>query len=348
MNKKVGLIWVIVALFAAQAACNFPTQTVGQATPLPGPNQTLTALFAFTPEATAETTPTLPPVVTATSGASATPDANAGGGIAVPTATTPPTATLVPPTATTVPPTATNVPPTATKVPPTATRVPPTATLPAARPRALTVANYLSTPPTIDGDWGEWKTLTKEYPANNLVWGAQNWANADDLSASFHVGWDNNNLYLAVKVRDDRYVQNATGANLYLGDSVELVFDRELQTDFYYTQLSPDDFQLGISPGRPDPAGAKEAYLWFPSNIAGSRSSVKIASLQESGVYRVEAAIPWSVLETQPVAGRHYGFSLMVNDNDDPNHNLQQKMVSNTAGYRLADPTTWGDLQLVQ
>lgn len=333
MKKKISLMVVMVVLLAVQAACNFPTRA-SQTPTLPAPNQTLTALFAFTP--VAETaTPTLPLVVTAT------PDHNAGGGLIAPSATTAPTLTP-----TLAPPTATPIPPTATAVPPTA--VPATSTPPLTRPRAAVVANYLATPPTIDGDWSEWKSVTKEYPANNLVWGAQNWSNADDLSASFHVGWDNNNLYLAVKVHDNRYVQNASGANLYLGDSIEMVFDKELQTDYYYRQLSPDDFQLGISPGRPDIQGAKEAYLWFPSNIAGGRSAVKIAALQETGVYRVEAAIPWSVLETQPVNGRHYGFAVMVNDNDDPDHNLQQKMVSNVPGYRLADPTTWGDLLLVK
>jgi hypothetical protein len=239
--------------------------------------------------------------------------------------------------------------PTATKKPPLATSAPrPTATIPNLRTGAAVAAKYLNTPPTLDGDWSEWKDLTREYPANNVVWGKQNWTGAEDLSSSFHVGWDTKNLYIAVKVRDDQYVQNATGENIYKGDSLEILLDTNLRDDYYYQRLSPDDFQLGISPGFSDPDGAGSAYLWFPSNIAGSRSNVKVASRLEDGVYRVEAAIPWSVFEITPVNGRHYGFALSINDNDDTAENLQQSMVSNVPGRVLANPTTWGDLQLVK
>lgn len=331
----------IAALVAAQMACNLPASMFR--TPAPAQsselNLTLTAIFA-PPPAGNTATPTLPPVNTPT-----TSPGESGGGIG-PTATQPapavPTATAVPAAANTPIPTATSVPPTATN-----TRVPPTNTSAPAAQRQVFVAQYLSTPPTIDGDWGEWKTLTTEYPANAVVWGRGNWTGADDLSSSFHIGWDNQNLYLAVKVRDDKYVQNATGANIYEGDSIELLLDTKLAQDVYYNRLSADDFQLGINPGRPDPAGTREAYLWFPSTIAGNRANVTIASLQEDGVYRVEAAIPWSVFEiTSPANGSHYGFALSVSDNDNPNANEQQSMVSNDPRRVLADPTTWAELAL--
>jgi hypothetical protein len=142
-------------------------------------------------------------------------------------------------------------------------------------------------------------------------------------------------------------VQNATGANIYEGDSIELLLDTKLATDLYYNRLSADDFQLGINPGRPNPEGTREAYLWFPSTIAGNRSNVTIASLQEDGVYRVEAAIPWSVFEiTAPASGNHFGFALSVSDNDNPDANAQQSMVSNDPRRVLADPTTWAELAL--
>jgi hypothetical protein len=326
MNTKKRLALVAAALLIAQMACNLPNRSNGgAATQLPAPNQTLTALFAFTPLAGNPTvTATLPPVVTATKAQ-----------VSVPTATN----TQAPPTPTvTIPPAPTS---TFTLVPPR-----PTATIPGVRGQSPVVAKYLNTPPTLDGDWGEWKNLTTEYPAGFVVFGKNNWENDDDLEASFHVGWDNNYLYLAVKVRDDKYVQNATGENIFKGDSIEILLDSKLQDDYYYNKLSPDDFQLGINPGRPDPGGTKEAYLWFPNNIAGARSGVQIASRLEDGVYRVEVAIPWSVFEITPAAGRHYGFALSVSDNDNGDENLQQTMVSNVAVRHLTDPTSWGDLRL--
>ncbi len=328
MKTKIRLLLVAALLLLIQMACNLPGQVrQGQPTPLPGPNQTLTALFAIT--LPAQPTATLPPVATVTSP-----------GAASPTATQSPAAATAAPTITQ----AASASPTATK-----TLAPlQTSTIPSVRPRAQVVANYLNTPPTIDGDWSEWKNITIEYPANLLVWGKDNWANEDDLAGSFHIGWDDNNLYIAVKVRDDVYVQNATDADIYKGDSIELLLDTNIRDDYYYAELSPDDFQLGISPGNPKPDGTRSAYLWYPRAVAGARNNIKIGARLEGTIYRVEAAIPWSVFETTPASGKHYGFALSVNDNDDGNSNVQQSMVSNVSIRKLSDPTTWGDLHLVR
>lgn len=334
INKR-ALLGVAALAFAA-LACNLPSvRQPNQPTPLPGPAQTLTALFAIaTPDPSFGTpTVTLPPIVTST-------PAESGGGIA-------PTNTQPAPTATTAQ--ATAVPTVAiTPIVPTNTQPAPQATATTASRRAVFNAQFLNTPPTIDGDWSEWKDVATEYPANIVTFGAGNRQNDDDLAVSFYVGWDNNNLYIAVKVRDDRYVQNATGANIYQGDSIEILLDTKLEEDFFYASLSPDDFQLGINPGRPDPSGTREAYLWFPSNIAGTRSSVTIAARQEEGLYRVEAAIPWTVFETTPANGKRFGFVISASDNDDTAQNVQQSMVSSSAGRRLTDPTTWGELRLVR
>ncbi|HEX9017947.1 MAG TPA: sugar-binding protein [Anaerolineaceae bacterium] len=336
MNRIPLALLGIAALILAQMACNLPVAGTPQAPQLPAPNQTLTALFSAATSIAGENatvTLTLPPVITSTS------QEESGGGQG-------PTATLVNPT-----PTVTNTPaPTSTPTTrPSNTSVPqPTNTSAPVVTRKLFTAKYLATPPVIDGDWSEWKSITTEYPANYVVFGKSNWTGEDDLSSSFHIGWDKNYLYIAVKVRDDKYVQNASGADIYKGDSLEILLDTKLQTDIFYDALSPDDFQLGISPGRPDPNGTKEAYLWFPSNIAGSRSEVKIGSRLETGIYRVEVAIPWSVFETTPANGRHFGFALSVSDNDNPHQNVQQSMVSNVPDRHLTDPTTWGELQLVK
>ena len=336
MKIQVRLLLLIIALLAAQLACNMPvTQTVGESqTQEPAPNLTLTALFAVTSVVSnATATPTLPLVVTATF---------VGSG-ANPTATQPASGSTNP-TATTA---AVSPLPTAT-FKPTAAQAAAAATVPGIRPRAQVSAKFLSTPPTIDGDWSEWKDTTTEYPATDVVWGRNNWSGGSDLAGSFHIGWDNTNLYIAVKIIDDTYVQNASGQYLYMGDSIEILMDTKLKDDFYYNDLSPDDFQLGITAGRPDINGTKEAYLWLPNNVAGARSVVKIAARQENGLYRVEAAIPWTVFEMTPTAGMHVGFGLSVSDNDNASQNLQQSMVSNNPDRSLVDPTTWGDLQLVK
>ena len=183
----------------------------------------------------------------------------------------------------------------------------------------------MSTKPTIDGDWND--LPDKEYPAEIVVFGRSAWSSVNDLSASFKTGWDANNLYLGVKVHDDVYAQNATGVNLFKGDSLEILLDRDVASDFFTTTVSADDFQLGISPGLGGVGGAKEAYLWLPANSAGSRSQVKIASQRSdsAGITRYEVAIPWSVFGVTPKSGKHLGFALSVSDNDNTGSNLQQK-----------------------
>lgn len=222
----------------------------------------------------------------------------------------------------------------------------PTSTTPLTRTGTSITATYLSAPALIDANLDQW-TLT-EYPINHVVYGSEKWAGATDLSGSVMAGWDQNNLYLGVRVMDDHYVQNMTGENIFLGDSLELLLDNNLADDFYTQYLSADDYQLGISPGKGSPGNAPSAYLWYPKNISGSKSQVLIASKATSDGYIVEAAIPWSVLGVTPANGQHYGFVFSISDNDNASHDVQQKMVSTNGTRVLTDPTTWGDLTLAK
>lgn len=313
MSKK-GLIFLsLLCVVSLLSACNLPGQAKPTQDLFPTPNLTLTALFE---PGGIPPTVTPPAVVTATSGATAAPTNTP---LPAATATTAPTAT-------------------ATKVPPSAT--------PSTRPGPAVKAEYLSTAPKIDGDWGEWKT--DAYPARFVVYGASNWKNSDDLEGSFRVGWDNTYLYVAVKVLDDSYVQIASGAEIYKGDSLELLFDSDLWGDFAVRSLSGDDYQIGISPGKDKIGGEPSAYLWYPSGKAGSLSDVKIAAVSSTGVYRVEFAIPWKTLGVTPASGSQFGFGISVSDNDQSGTKTQQTMVSNLQNRNFLDPGTWGTLTLTK
>jgi len=321
-NKKKFLLGLSV-LVGVTFACSAPFQ-VQPTQPGPSPiDETLTAVFKVFYTSTAialqVSSATLPP--------STTPS---------PTFTLQPSNTTVPPTQI----------PSDTKTPkPTKTSAPPTETPePNARKGTSVGVSFLNQPPVLDGVWDEW--TTKAYPATNLVFGAGQWSGKNDLGASFRIGWDYRYLYLAVKVGDDTYVQNDSGANIYKGDSIEILLDTDVQGDFESGQLNSDDFQLGISPGSPDPGNHPEAYLWFPRNVAGPRSKVRIGVMGGTNLYRVEAAVPWSLYGITPEPGMHLGFVLRVNDDDDPDKDVQQSVVANVPGSSLADPTMWGDLVL--
>lgn len=297
------------------AGCSLPISSTPTPFVFPTPNMTMTAIFK----------PQLPPTVTPP---------------AVQTATQPPATQPPAPTATLRPTNPAPAPaPTITPLSPTRTNIPTNMRL---GPSGTAV--YLSTAPTIDGPWDEWTST--QYPIKNVVFGAKNWTGASDLQGAYRIGWDATNLYVAVKVNDDKYVQNATGANLYKGDSIEILLDTNVTGDFFTQSLTSDDYQLGISAGTGQPGHNPEAYLWFPTSKAGSVTKVKIGAVGGTGVYRVEAAIPWSVFGVTPASGNHFGFAISISDNDNSSENVQQTMISNDPNRVLTDPTTWGDLTL--
>ena len=216
----------------------------------------------------------------------------------------------------------------------------------AGTPQPAKAAAYLSTPPTIDGNWAEWTTT--QYPVSWVVFGKDKWNGSKDLGGAYRIGWDNTYLYLAVKITDDVYSQLETGTNIYKGDSIELLFNTNPSTASSTQGLTESDYQIGISPGNPAPGKNPEAFLWFPTDKTGSLTDVKIGAQAMTGGYRIEAAIPWTTFGVTPASGQQYGFAVSISDDDQPNTAVQEKMISSAPKRNLVDPTTWGVLSLVQ
>ena len=300
---------ILISLGMILAACNMPSLGGGTQS-MPTPDLTLTALFAPTAEATE------------------------------------------PPASPTLIPTSTDIPvteaPTETPIPPTPTITATSTALPS-RIGPTVYAYFLSSPPVIDGNWGDWVDRTKQYPANALVYGKSNWSGGNDLKASYILGWDYSYFYIGVKVHDDYYVQNTFGGDLYLSDGVELQLDTNLYGDFYNPVMDVDDFQMGFSPGYGSVKGEKDAFMWMPRYLAGDKADVIIGSQKEDGLYRMEIAIPWGYFNlTHPYLGMGSGFVLCVDDNDDAESSIQQTMICSDSARKLLDPTTWGEVFFVR
>lgn len=205
-------------------------------------------------------------------------------------------------------------------------------------------------PPLVDAQLGEWERLP--YRAQRVVYGEDRWDGPEDVSARFAVAWDENALYLAVQVTDDVFAhpQAATGFNLFRGDALEVLLDRDLYGDFTSQVLNQDDYHLGISPGIGSPGVNAEAYRWFPQAQRGALPEVVVSARAtgQAGGYVMEIAIPWDVLGGPPEAGSYYGFALRVSDNDLPDQPAQQSMVANVAPPHVYNnPLTWGNLVLL-
>ncbi|MGD8814497.1 MAG: sugar-binding protein [Anaerolineales bacterium] len=317
----------LIFVFVAVLACTLPGAAPPTPFSFPLPNLTMTAIFG-TAMQDPSTPPTIPEIqvteLTATEG---------------PSPTTSASDTPEPPTST---PTRTPTPlsPTATGVVPTPT----TSSAPTARPNGVTInATKLSTPPTIDAVLTEW--TSNVFSANSIVYGAFAWTGSSDLSATCYTGWDSTNLYLALSITDDTFVQISSGVYMYRGDSVELQFDKDLQGDFYSTSQTSDDTQLGFSPGNFNGL-SPEAYRWYPTSLSGPLSSVTVASRKTTQGYDMEIKIPWTTFGITPIAGTRFGFALSVSDNDQVGIAVQESMVSSVSTRQWGDPTTWGTLYL--
>ncbi|MFZ1398626.1 MAG: sugar-binding protein [Candidatus Promineifilaceae bacterium] len=209
-------------------------------------------------------------------------------------------------------------------------------------------ASFTTTPPTIDGNLGDWPGTIAASSANR-VYSVAGWDGSADCTAVWQLSWDNGNLYVAVTVTDDRHVQTASGNQIFRGDSVDMQFDTARDADFG-PGLSPDDFQITLSPG--DFAGLGPTAFRFQGTASGAilaapgGNIVTVAAQQTATGYTLEAAIPWSDLNLTPSQGVTIGLALNANDNDTGGTAVQEVMMSHMPNRTLTDPTTWGTLTL--
>jgi hypothetical protein len=207
-------------------------------------------------------------------------------------------------------------------------------------------AYFTAAPPKIDGALADWGN-SLGYSVPNIVSGKT------ENTARYGLRWDKTYLYIAVKVADNIFVQETSGgANLYKGDSVEILLDANMKGDYCDSTMNGDDYQLGISPGylQNHASAEQSAYLWSPIHSKGARSftiSANFTSTPDPAGWLLEARIPWSVFGVSPVEGESYGFVFSVSDNDHPATAQQDGLIS-TVSKRSDpfNPMEWGTLNL--
>ena len=204
---------------------------------------------------------------------------------------------------------------------------------------ALWQIEYLKSAPVMNGDIGDWPGVV--YAIDKIAFGPEFYANQVDLFGEFKLGWDLENLYLGVLVRDSRFVQTSTDALLFQGDSIEVLLDTDWAGDQNSDKLSEDDFQLGFSPGNLMGSPLPEAYLWAPSDREGPMHLARVKSRLTDDGYMLEIAIAWEEIGVTPSAGLTIGFLLSVSDNDSIGKNEQQTVISISETRNLTNPSTW-------
>ena len=207
------------------------------------------------------------------------------------------------------------------------------------------IASRLAEAPEIDGGFNDWSAPLLAFDA--VVFGEEeDFEGTSDISARTWAGWDPEALYLGVRVYDNVFSQpdGASSRKMYLGDSLELQLDTNLEADWDSDVYSGDDWQIGLSPGN-FRGREPEAWTWRPTdrNAAGTR----IASLLLDDGYAIEASLPWTLLEVDPTRTEAIGWALNVSDNDLPVP-VQQTMISTSPARSWTDPRSFGTLVLGQ
>jgi Ig-like domain from next to BRCA1 gene/Carbohydrate family 9 binding domain-like len=177
------------------------------------------------------------------------------------------------------------------------------------------------------------------YTVTNKVFGST------DVTARFTMKWDSEYLYVAAIVTDATFQQDTGGgANMYKGDSLEILLDTNLKGDYCDTGMSSDDYQLGISPG--SGASSPNAWLWYPLAKTGEKVILASAGLTGTG-WQIIARVPWNIFGITPAGGEFYGFAFSVADDHHPGQNIMDGMVStDPKRTNPFNPTLWGTMEI--
>uniref|UniRef100_UPI002632D679 glycoside hydrolase family 11 protein n=1 Tax=uncultured Cytophaga sp. TaxID=160238 RepID=UPI002632D679 len=179
-------------------------------------------------------------------------------------------------------------------------------------PRASVTVNVVNkykifkvaTPIVIDGTpespWSNASVLPAA--ATKLIAGAV--SNSADLSGNFKALWDDTYLYVLADVTDEKLMNEST--NVYDDDAVEVYVD--INNDKASTYGAND---------------VQYSFGWNDGTTVGSLpsgrsvSGIAYSAVARTGGYIVEARIPWSTLQGNPVIGQLVGMDFMINDDDD-------------------------------
>jgi Carbohydrate family 9 binding domain-like len=223
---------------------------------------------------------------------------------------------------------------------------------------------------TIDGDLSDWdsvKGFTMDQEKFFFVgqgMSSAKWTGPKDLSATFKVVWDEQYIYVAVHVVDDKVnepygaLQPGTETGSWDDDGVELMFDNDgsnmaryyigdvmhHEFHFVYSATHPlvfDNFwkyELGAPQPMFTPPNGQKEPLAYPDEVMAKHEITNefdkppyrgaFAFKRTSDGYNLEVrmALPGAQMKAIYDGGRPIGFDVAINDNDEGKGPLKQQL----------------------
>ncbi|HBC88376.1 MAG TPA: hypothetical protein DCZ94_15615 [Lentisphaeria bacterium] len=174
--------------------------------------------------------------------------------------------------------------------------------------------------PQVDGKLDDWADLKVTELRSDKI-------SAEDASAEIFMGWDDKNIYLAVKVKDDTVANGfdpaVKGKNITDGDSLSLKLgSRPLRQPSIGDYGTLYDYEISIAPvsGSLKPTFRMKNINWDDPIVdptEGDKSGIRWTAVPIDGGWFAEAAIPVGLFKGLKAAtGSDMSFYARIYDND--------------------------------
>ncbi|MBE7465656.1 MAG: PQQ-binding-like beta-propeller repeat protein [Planctomycetes bacterium] len=146
-----------------------------------------------------------------------------------------------------------------------------------------------------DGDLSEWsgsEPLSLADPAQALSLGdAAAWKGADDLSAKVYAGWNEEGIFLAVDVRDDKFQPPLSGAELASADSLRIGLNGLSEPRYGYDRSEDLVCSMALVDGRTVIDTVTRSQEENPVSVTG-----RVNRAPDGKGLRYELLLPWPLI----------------------------------------------------
>ena len=182
----------------------------------------------------------------------------------------------------------------------------------------LVIDCFRGTPSTIDGNLSDWN-LEALTPAvldveGQLNTGQASWSGPEDCSGEFYLLWDDENIYIAVVVKDDKLSMTKSGGDIWNADAVEIFFSTLNAVGGH-----DEHYQYGFNANN-------QKYIWdaMGGPTGGALDYMEVASVETPDGYICEVSIAHGQITPLDFSvGNTIGFHPVIDDTEDIDREIQ-------------------------